>query len=214
MNVPLPPRRRARAGRAFARRAGSLALAMAATPATFAATGYVSLSPYESSINFGAVLRDGGSGGPLVVPPTSTPGINWGFVVPADYKTGKLKLVLLWEAPGASGCTLHLRTNILMRARNGAYRDDGGSAGGLSGLEASTPFTADDTGISMAAPDPAGSVESVAFQISGNGEFPGPFKPGDAIVAGIFRFGDSPLDTCDADFVIDGAHVEYETAAP
>lgn len=186
--------------------AGSVALA-AWSSGVPAATARLSLNPYEAGVQDGG-LQASGDAGPIVLPDTS-PYLLFSLVVPANYGGKPLRLVLLWESPDAVDCNFVLRPNAVFRGRNGRETDYGSASDGILPLEASTPFTTDGGFLTMQAPDPAGSVESATFQLV-NAEFPGAFRPGDAVDFSLYRYG----DTCSVPLIIDGASVEYEVATP
>ena len=194
-------------------RAAAAALATSVGVAS-ADTALLSLNPYEAVID-GLSVQLGGNGGPLAFPDGGGT-IGFAFTIPAEYAGGPApRLHLLWESPTAQGCTFWLLPNALYRARNGRFQDAGGASAGLSAVDASTASTSNGEWISMAAPDPAGSVERVTYVIRpGPDEFGGPFKPGDAVTLSLYRNEHAELDSCSAPLVIDGASIEYEIEAP
>lgn len=172
--------------------------------------GRLSLDPYEARLDDGASLILSGFDAPLRLPANQrTPNFAFGFTIPNDYTPNSaIRVVILWESP-ATHCDFFLRPNFLFRSRHGRPRDFGLAAGGIAPLRASTLFTVDGFGITMAAPDTAHQTASVRFAITPTPvEFP-TLRQGDAINFGISRDDEDAADTCNDDLGIAGVSIVY-----
>lgn len=195
-----------------------LLAAVVSMPPAFAATGSVSLNPFGAWRTDGASAQPGGFNGNLLLPANgSTPGLAFGFTVPPDYGTGPLKVVVLWNNPTDSACEFVLGSRFVYRARNGRAADGGTEAAGLAPSGASTAHATvlNGRGMAIGAPDPSGTTERMTFAIEPTqGQFAGPFKPGDAVNFGFARFDDHARDTCPGTVYVDSVSIEYTKAAP
>jgi hypothetical protein len=191
---------------------GLAIVATAMATSAHAQTNRLSLNPYAVVVAGGATLVLSGFDAPLRLPNAGNPNFGTGFTIPNDYlPNGTLKVQILWETP-STGCDFHLLPNLLFRARTGQPRDFGNAVGGLSAVNASTPFTlSGGGGIIMAAPATAHETARVRFNIVPDNDFP-TLQPGDAINFGFYRQSASVNDTCTGDLGIAGFSIVYPTS--
>ena len=124
------------------------------------------------------------------------PTLDASFVLPPDYTTGTpVTVSITWSVPGT--CALSLEANNLTVTRPGIARIGGPATS--SGLSVGTSVS---TGSGIAA-------STTATIVSPNATIP--LQAGDAVLFGVFRRGDNPIDTCVAlTAVLTGVSVSYD----
>jgi len=158
-----------------------------------AAYRFISLDPMSWFLRNGAVVNTGfGPNAGVSMPDAGNAAVDFGFTIPPSYSRGALKLRVLWHT-GATGCTVHLRSNYVSVGQVGGPHNVGLTT--EDGMSDPGPVTVPAVANNLAAtvytltsPDPAKSLHA-----------------GDKFILSFFR----ATDSCTSAVVVGAASITW-----